>query len=1127
MSSLFSLSSGGQVQEFIEFPIANSLRFDDGTTAYLQNTLGSGGNRKTWTFSAWVKRGVLTTNFPVLFSSYVNTQNYGLIRFDSSDRINIVSKISDANGINLSTTAVFRDVNAWYHIVVAVDTTQSTNTNRVKLYVNGNQITNFSTSTYPIEDYSTIFNYNITHYIGRYGGNTTGNFDGYMTEVNFVDGLQLTQDSFGILKNGVWMPTNTSGLTFGTNGFRLQFNETSSTTKFSDDFADNLNDWTSDGTGTFTVSSGNLTVASYGTNNGGYHGAKIYTDVSSHNLTDFRFIIDNLTVGNVGSDIHQTIIKLTDSSGADIFRFYFADSHTNTGNSNSVAITDNALLSAPNITLSNEYFVIDRIGSTIIFNSSRFGYYTVTSANTNVVDRIYIEHNKYQTYAAPNMTLGGISIGSLDAYQYADTSGNGQYFDPYGFNDHDIVTDSPTNNFATFSSLVLDDFTLSKGNLKTTSAVAQLGMLTSTISCKGQKFYCEIRVDVVGNGTIIGIVKSSHGGTRSYSIAQLFSLYYSFGGAVYKFGSSTGDTFASYTAGDVIGMAIDGINGTIQFLKNGSLQGTITEATIATEDYLIYCSNATTSSGNSSAFTANFGQDSTFAGSETIAYNTDSNGIGEFHHTVPTDFLAMCTKNIEDQYITPKNDVLPEDFFDTMLWIGNAPSTQTINLLQFSPNFIWLKNRDHTDWNNIFDTVRGRLNRLSTNETDGENSYTDDTSAVLTAITSNGFSVGTNSNSNRVDDNFVAWNWKAGGDAPTQTYTVKVVSDGGNKYRFDDFGTSAVTLDLQEGGTYIFNMDDSSNANHPFSIGTAANATVYNSGITYFLDGVSKTYAQYTSGFASASTRRLHFTVPASAPTLYYWCSVHSGMGGQINTNVNHGSSNFLGSIQSTVSANTISGMSIVTYTGTGGDQTFGHGLSGADMVIVKCRSHNTTLWPVIHKDVPASKYLNLESTIAETDSESMWNSTYPSSTVVSIGGSSHTSTNARTYVAYCFQSIESYSKIGSYIGNGAADGTFVYTGFRPAFVIVKRSSATSSASGWFIVDKARNPFNLVDNKLNANSEQEENDSSTIGVSGANDFDFLSNGFKTRATNAGTNTSGNTYIYLAFAEMPFKYANAR
>jgi len=459
-----------------------------------------------------------------------------------------------------------------------------------------------------------------------------------------------------------------------------------------------------------------------------------------------------------------------------------------------------------------------------------------------------------------------------------------------------------------------------------------------------------------------------------------------------------------------------------------------------------------------------------------------------------------------------------------MLWIGNAPSTQTINQLQFSPNFIWLKNRDHSDWNNIFDTVRGRLNRLSTNETDDENSYTDDTSAVLTAITSNGFSVGTNSNSNRVDDNFVAWNWKAGGDAPTQTYTVKVVADGGNKYRFDDFGTSAVTLDLQEGGTYIFNMDDSSNANHPFSIGTGANATVYTSGITYFLDGVSKTYAQYTSGFALASTRRLHFTVPTSAPVLYYWCSVHSGMGGQINTNVNHGSSNFLGSIQSTVSANTFSGMSIVTYTGTGGDQTFGHGLSGADMVIVKCRSHNSTLWAVTHKDVPASKYLNLESTIGETDSESMWNSTHPSSTVVSIGGSSHTSTNGRTYVAYCFQSIESYSKIGSAIGNGADNGkgTFVYTGFRPAFVMLKPSTHTGH---WRIMDAKREPFNNDNSsQLFANLEDIESTGS------ATNKDFLSNGFKIKTDNTGVtsmNQSGETYIYMAFAEMPFKYANAR
>ena len=225
MSSLFGIGAGG-TSEFYSYKIDNSLRFDDGSTANLSKTLDSGGNRQIWTFSAWVKRTDLTSTFPVLLGTFVNTQNYGLIRFDSSGKINIVSKISDANGINLSTTALHRDTSAWYHIMVAVDTTQSTNTDRVKLYVNVNQITNFSTSTFPSENYNTIFNYNILHYIGRYGGSTTGNFDGYMAQVHLVDGLQLTPSSFGESKSGIWIPKDTSGLTYGTNGFRLEFKQT-------------------------------------------------------------------------------------------------------------------------------------------------------------------------------------------------------------------------------------------------------------------------------------------------------------------------------------------------------------------------------------------------------------------------------------------------------------------------------------------------------------------------------------------------------------------------------------------------------------------------------------------------------------------------------------------------------------------------------------------------------------------------------------------------------------------------------------------------------------------------------------------------------------------------------------
>ena len=226
-----------------EYEVANSLRFDDGSTANLSKTLNSGGNRKTWTFSAWVKRSNLPSAAPVLFSSFLNTQNYGLIRFDSLGRINIVSKISDTNNINITTSALHRDVSSWYHFVIAVDTTQSTNTDRVKVYVNGVQITSFSTSTYPSQNYSSIFNYNITHYIGRYGGSTTGNFDGYMAEVVLIDGQQLTPTSFGESDEdtGIWKPKDVSDLTFGTNGFYLDFEDSSA---LGNDVSGNNNDFT-------------------------------------------------------------------------------------------------------------------------------------------------------------------------------------------------------------------------------------------------------------------------------------------------------------------------------------------------------------------------------------------------------------------------------------------------------------------------------------------------------------------------------------------------------------------------------------------------------------------------------------------------------------------------------------------------------------------------------------------------------------------------------------------------------------------------------------------------------------------------------------------------------------------
>ena len=163
---------------------------------------------------------------------------------------------------------------------------------------------------------------------------------------------------------------------------------------------------------------------------------------------------------------------------------------------------------------------------------------------------------------------------------------------------------------------------------------------------------------------------------------------------------------------------------------------------------------------------------------------------------------------------------------------------------------------------------------------------------------------GNNARYNQNSQTYVAWNWNAG-DTDGKTYAVTVVSDSGNKYRFDGFGTSAVTLDLAEGGTYVFDWSDSSAQSHPIRFSTTSDGT--HGGGSEYTTGVTKDDSAY----------KTTITVAASAPTLYYYCQNHSGMGGAINTNSTLGSSNFDGSIQSTVKANATAGFSIVTYTGT------------------------------------------------------------------------------------------------------------------------------------------------------------------------------------------------------------------
>jgi len=237
-------------------------------------------------------------------------------------------------------------------------------------------------------------------------------------------------------------------------------------------------------------------------------------------------------------------------------------------------------------------------------------------------------------------------------------------------------------------------------------------------------------------------------------------------------------------------------------------------------------------------------------------------------------------------------------------------------------------------------------------------------------------------------------------------------------------------------------------------------------------------------------------------------------------------SSNTDGSITSTVSANTTSGFSIVSYTSTGSNATVGHGLGVAPaMIIFKRRSGDTENWVVYHKSLGATKNIKLNLTDAVSTSSTRFNDTEPTSSVFSLGTSGDTNGGTSPFIAYCFAEKTGFSKFGSYTGAGS-NLPFIYTGFKPAFVMIKRSSNTDN---WYMKDNKRSGTAALQNfgQMNPNQTQHPSANNNNAENKASDFatDILSNGFKFRGTDSGINQSGETYIYMAFAEAPLVGSN--
>lgn len=593
-----------------------------------------------------------------------------------------------------------------------------------------------------------------------------------------------------------------------------------------------------------------------------------------------------------------------------------------------------------------------------------------------------LQFNQTGTGTASSSTIGADTSGVIPA----------NHFSSSGIDTEDCdMPDSPENRFATICPLSSGPATFSEGNLKFNGS--NLTGNTNFGIFNG-KFYAEVYVNA-GSNWYIGVLDISRGvnPNRGGSWSSTGAIAYKANGDVYSLpvggSSATASYGASYTTGDIIGIAVDVDSDTITFYKNGVSQGSTTNGVshISSDGVygvLIY--------GTSSILTVNFGQDSTFAGATTAGGNADANGKGDFKYSVPSGYLALCTANLPEPTISPNADTQADDYFNTVLYNGNG-STQDISGVGFKPDFLWIKRQNLAASHNLRDSTRGPLNHL---QPDGSGSEDTESGVGVTAFLDDGFRLnGTNAGTGQVNvsgGTFVAWNLKANG------------------------GTTSA------GG----------------------------------------------------------------------------------------------GSITSTVQANTDAGFSIVTYTGTGTGGTIGHGLgSSPEVTIIKKRNGIENWYYQSEVQLGSWTYnLRLDTTQGRLTSTTLV--TGVSADTVTVSTSTAVNGSGTTYVMYCFRSIEGYSKFGSYTGNASTNGTFVYTGFRPAWVMVK--SYSTSGDDWFIFDNKRQTYNVIGNYLRASADTLEQSSTLL--------DFVSNGFKFRASSGAVN-DGTTFIYMAFAEQPFRYANAR
>ena len=1068
-----------------DYTIDNSLRFNSADSPYLSRTPGSVGNQKTFTISCWIKRAGLGVAQSIFTVGDSGSNNLWALKINSSDELYWwgPNDAAVAAYMDFQIAALFRDPSAWYHIVLKIDTTQSTEADRVRLYVNGDEVTVFDSSHYPDQDSSTYVNTAVRHAVGMDSKGTNLFWDGYLAEFYFIDGTAYTASDFGELSatTNQWIPKDASDLTFGTNGFYQKYGSTEANTVF-DDSSSSDHTITAVGSAVNSRAVRKIGDSSIYINNGAAN------HLSTPDSSDFMFGTGDFTLemwvyptslpgfqylmGQIRTDgTDECFIRIDGTTNK--FRLGLqgdSSGHSCIGTSaiaqdtwtHLAAVRDDETLrvyvngvqentTAFGTQSQTEPTAVYFIGAVAYIapggaGSGYDGYYgymdEVRVSNTcRYPDGTTFTPSTtaFTSDANTKLLIHSNWTGGLGA----DSSGNYNYFTPTNLVAGDQVLDSPTNNWATCRLMNYppsSGATFTEGNLYLTTGSSGGGrntgrMAVSTILANSGKWYAELMVFSTttffcGVGTNQVSISSTSDNTR-------YAFVYGADGKVLlnTDGSESWVTYGSaFSTGDIVQIYIDMDASTpeVYFGKNGSWgdgSGNFDETT-PTSAVVLGDTFFTADTDNAGFFEFQFSSASggtsaqgqfNFGQDSTFSSQTAAGGYSDTNEIGDFKYTVPSgAKALCTDNLPDPEIALPGDYSNTILYTGDGATTQAITGLGFQPDFLWTKKRSATGFHCLVDSARGATNYLSSNSTNIE--YDD--AEYIASLDSDGFTVGVNTVTNDNTETFVAWNWKGGG-APT--------------------------------------ADNSAGAG---AVPTAGSVKIDGSNLGSALAGT------------TAATR---------------------------------------------ISANTTAGFSIVTYTGAGASgSTVAHGLSQAPELILYKNLDVVREWAVYSNQLTSNNYyLVLNGGAAEDTDSGRFNDTTPTASVFTLGDGPITNEDTKAQIAYCFHSVEGYSKVGRYTGNSSSDGTFVYTGFRPDFLITKN---IESATNWIMRDDKRPGYNVHDKSLRPDGD--------AASEANNEVDFLSNGFKWRGDNypswdQASNQSGEDYSYIAIASHPFKYSNAR